>query len=265
MVCCVALLAGCRQDAPPPEPRAATQILTALLNDREGWLRQTAADALGKIGEPSVEPFLIQTLRDPEPAVRAAAVRSLGRLSPKSQGAGAVLLSLLRDPDLAVRRAAAQALGTIDGPAALAPAVAAHLTDSDPAVREAAAHALSLMEAREVWEALAAGAADAHPAIRQWAVAALGESGRGRTLAVLADRVRCDRAPEVRAEAAYRLGVIGNWSVLADLEAVAGRDPNADVRRWARRSVEEIKKGSGSDSTRQPDLSAGLAPCRRSP
>jgi len=47
-----------------------------------------------------------------------------------------------------VRRAAAQALGAIEGLAALAPALAALLTNSDPAVREAAAHALSLMEAR---------------------------------------------------------------------------------------------------------------------
>lgn len=265
VACCAALVAGCHQDSPPPEPRTATRILTVLLNDRDGWIRQTAADALGKIGEPSVEPFLISALRDPDPAVRAAAARSLGRLSSASREAGTALLSLLRDSDLSVRRAAAQALGTIEGLAALVPAVAALLTDSDPAVREAAAHALSSMEARESWEALAASTTDPHPAVRQWVVAALGEAGGAGSLAVLADRVRRDEAPEVRGEAAYRLGLIGNESVLADLEQVALRDGNVDVRRWARRSLEELKKGSGSDSTRQPDPPAELAPFGRSP
>jgi HEAT repeat protein len=265
MACCVAIVTGCHQDSPPPDPRTATRILTALLDDRDGWIRQTAADALGKIGEPGAEPFLIHALRDPEPAVRAAAARGLGRLSSASQEAGTALLSALGDPDLSVRRAAAQALGAIEGLAALAPALAALLTNSDPAVREAAAHALSLMEAREIWEALAASATDPHPAVRQWVVAALGEADGAGSLDVLADRVRRDEAPQVRGEAAYRLGFIGNESVLADLEQVALRDANVDVRRWARRSFEELRKESGSDSTRRPGPPAELAPFGRSP
>lgn len=71
--------------------------------------RALIVDAMGYAGDYAVLPWLIARAEDPDPDVRAAAMRSLGRLQhPQAQK---VVATALTDPDWPVRAAAAQAAG----------------------------------------------------------------------------------------------------------------------------------------------------------
>lgn len=238
-------MAGCYQDAPALTPQATIDMLITLLGDRDASIRLTAAEALGKIGDQQAEPYLIRALHDSEPTVREAAARSVGRLSAVGVETGTELVALLRDPDRSVRRAAAQALGAGERTPALVSALAGLLTSPDPTVRQAAGHTLLLLDAREAFAALSKGTTDADPTVRQWAVAALGESGDARAVPVLLDRLRHDSKAGVRTEAAYRLRFVGDSSVAAELETIMQRDGSLDVKRWAGK----IRLDSGRGST----------------
>ncbi|MGQ0696138.1 MAG: HEAT repeat domain-containing protein [Nitrospiraceae bacterium] len=228
--------AGCYQDAPAPTLQTTIDSLIALLDDPDASTRLTAAEALGKIGDRKAEPFLLLALHDVDPRVREAASRSVGQLPSVGVGAGTELVTLLHDPDISVRRAAAQALGAVERTSALASALGSLLGSADPAVRQAAGHALLLVGAGEAVAALSNGTSDSDPAVRQWAVAALGESGDLRAVPVLLDRLRHDSAAGVRAEAAYRLRFVEDSSVAVEVETILQRDSSMDVKRWIGKS-----------------------------
>jgi HEAT repeat protein len=95
--------------------------------------RQAAAVALGRIGDPSASPALIDALDDPELAVPAAG--ALARIGDRR--AFERLLALLGDPDPATRQSAIAALNSIGHPD-MAARVAERLVDSDRLVRESA-------------------------------------------------------------------------------------------------------------------------------
>lgn len=141
---------------------------------------RTAALA-GHVGGAAVARALV---RDRHPAVRAAALGALSRLSDDTLGP--TLLNALADTEPAVRRRAAELSATV----ATIPitALAALLDDPDHLVAEAACWALGEREDPTPVEALvvtAAGHGD--PLVREAAVAALGAIGDERGLpAVLA-------------------------------------------------------------------------------
>ena len=83
---------------------------------REWTVKETAADALARIGEPAI-PQLTGLLDDPNPTVRMHAARALGRMGSQAQPAVPRLVAALEDPEPDVQRAAARALGHM-GPAA---------------------------------------------------------------------------------------------------------------------------------------------------
>ena len=81
------------------------------------WTEQeAAAEALGRIGAAAV-PALVESLQNPDAAVRLKAIEVLGRMGDDAKDAVPQLVRLLDDPDLNVRKAAARTLGRI-GPAA---------------------------------------------------------------------------------------------------------------------------------------------------
>lgn len=80
-------------------------------------VQQAAADALARIGPPSV-PALTDALSDPDPLVRLEATHALARMGPPAKPAVPKLIVALGDSDRAVRQGAARALGQI-GPGAV--------------------------------------------------------------------------------------------------------------------------------------------------
>ena len=107
---CFTLTVGCYQDSPSPEPQKALDLLILLLDDSDTLVRRTAAEALGKIGDPKSEPMLLRKLDDPEPLVREATARSLSWLPELDPETRSRLTLLLQDDDTAVRKAASRAL-----------------------------------------------------------------------------------------------------------------------------------------------------------
>ena len=265
--CGILVIVGCYQEAPGPSTQDTTQRLHALLSDPDAVMRRTAAESLGKIGDREAIPRLVERLGDDDPHVRATAARSLGVLASLDYAAVVGLLRSMRDPDDSVRHAAAQALGNGAALPALAPALREMAAHADPAVRRDAAQTMFLTGGQEFFDTLTTLTADADPAVRQIAVAALGDSADRRAIPTLRDRLRRDTAPEVRAESAYRLQWVGDESVLADLDSVAMHDRSSAVQRWARQSANEIREemARGSDSAHRPDRPAARAPAHRSP
>lgn len=92
-------------------PRVVNALIDAL-EDRNLYVRERAAQALGEIGNPKAVPFLLTVLQEKSFALRLAAVRALGRL-----GSPEALPSLQQvaenDPESFIREAAVAALRKI--------------------------------------------------------------------------------------------------------------------------------------------------------
>lgn len=101
-----------------PAARGAVPALLTALEDSDGDVRRAAVTALRLI-IPDAPPTVAIVrsvaidLKDPDPSVRAAAARALGRMGRVAASAAPSLEPLLADPDPDVRRAAAEALGRI--------------------------------------------------------------------------------------------------------------------------------------------------------
>jgi len=235
-------LTGCIQEAATSSPERTVSLLMELLHDAQPETRRTAAESLGKIGDPTAVAALISLVTDRVPLVREAAVKAIGRLHPVATSEiTASCISALEDPVESVRQAAAIALGDIEPPAELMTAVPALLSSADVGVRKAAAQALLQVDSTSWLPRLAAGLRDADPEVRQGLIAALGEWGGSMAVPWLKDRFVRDLSPAVRVEAVYRLGKIGGSETKAALEAVLGKDTNQDVGRWARQAREELR------------------------
>lgn len=262
----IVLNAGCYQEV-APSPEMAVRMLTELLSDRDASVRRTAAEALGKIGRPSAEQSLVPALDDADPGVREAAARGLGRLPSVGIETGAMLTSRLRDSDPSVRQAAAQALDASDDFTVLTPRLADLLSDPRPEVRRSGAHALMLTGASRpaVNQALARAAQDPDSTVRQWVVAALGESDAAGSGPLLVNRLIHDPAEAVRAEAAYRLRYSEDGEVVTELETMGTRDKNDTVARWAQHSLTALKTVTGSGSAPPPSPPAATERSRQYP
>ena len=259
-------MSGCYQETVPSR-ESTLHILTMLLNDPEASVRQTAADALGKIGDQSAEPLLVRSLHDPDPAVREAAARGLSRFSSLGPETAAELVLLLRDSHPAVQRTAAQALGAAEGSPGLISSLEVLLSSPDATVRQSAVHALLLLDAGKAStvDALSRRTKDTDPVVRRWSVAALAESGDSHAVSVVMDRLRHDPVDEVRAEAAYRLRFLGGDSIAEELETIARGDGNAEILRWTVTTQRALRKGPDFDSVRLPDPPTAPVPSHRYP
>lgn len=116
-----------------PSPLISAGAPLTNINLMPEWgLRETAADALARIGPASI-PALLRALESEDPAVRARATLAFARMGPEASPAVGALARALQDPDADVRRGAARALGQI-GPAAetAIPALAAAMTRPEP-------------------------------------------------------------------------------------------------------------------------------------
>ncbi|MEU9301642.1 fumarate reductase/succinate dehydrogenase flavoprotein subunit [Streptomyces sp. NPDC048269] len=148
---------------------------------------------------------LARYLRDPDPAVRAAAVAVVGETVPT--GAGPALAEQLTDPAPAVRAAAAGALRelveVLPGGPELGAGLRAALAVADPEVRSAALEVLRALRLGDA-QVYAASLADADPEVRIHAVRALVSVDAVPALVVAA----ADPAREVRVAVAKGLAAL---------------------------------------------------------
>jgi HEAT repeat protein len=97
-----------------PESKIAVDELVPLLEDANDEVRNSAAKALGEIGDRSdkVLRALIKALRDDRTKLSAAT--ALGKLAPESKIAADELTPMLHDPSFEVRGSAARALAAME-------------------------------------------------------------------------------------------------------------------------------------------------------
>jgi vesicle coat complex subunit len=124
------------------DARTVESLIANLKDDECGC---TAANALAKIGKPSVEP-LITALKSESSIARRNAAMALGKI--KDASSVKSLIIKLKDENPIVRRNAAMALGKINDTVAVEPLMTT-LKDENPVVRRNAALALKEMGSSE--------------------------------------------------------------------------------------------------------------------
>lgn len=124
---------------------AATNVLQQLLSHNDASVRSGAQKALTRL-EAMGTPHYLQRGTDPDDAIRASAVTSVGAL--EAGEAAALLTSALRyDSRPHIRRMAAIGLGRLGDPGN-ADVLIESLSDSDPGVRHRCAEALALLDVK---------------------------------------------------------------------------------------------------------------------
>ena len=240
-------LSGCYVEVSPETPAVVSTRLSELLADPDPEVRRTAAEGLGKIGHPTASPELIAALADRDPKVRAAAALALGRVGDGKSGAA--LVEHLSDSSESVRAASALALGELGSSVAHEEQIRHALHHPEVSTRLAASRALLSLETVSFSVDLVSALKDSNAQVRQGVAAVLSETGDMRSLPSLVRLLQNDGDAGVRAEAAFRLGKVGDASVVAALSAVAERDSNPRVRDWSHWAVRQI--------TTPPDTGSG--------
>ena len=205
-------------------------------------VRRHAAVCLGRVGDPSAVPALIEALEDPEKDVRLEAAKALGFI--KDARAVAPLAEALGDREMNVRLYAAYALGEIKDPKATGPLLRA-LHDPEWCVRDQAAWALREIGDPKIAGPLAAALKDpsADAAHVVWLLRHIGASRVVGPLAALLD----DPAADVRMRAVGALAELRNAAAVDPLlAALENKDPG--VRRAAIGALLDI----GDDRAKKP-------------
>ncbi|HZT40625.1 MAG TPA: HEAT repeat domain-containing protein [Chthonomonadaceae bacterium] len=122
--------------------KESVPLLLAQLKDSDEGVRAGAADALGKIGDPSAIPALVQEMHQDTAQLRRIAIGAIALIADKS--GEAALTEAIDNPndDNAARAQAAAGLGKIGTPSAIATLIKA-LGDDDLNLRSAVVAALA--------------------------------------------------------------------------------------------------------------------------
>jgi HEAT repeat protein len=175
--------------------------------------RAAAADALATTHQADVE-LLLDALASKEALVRQSAAEALGRLGYRRDAARFV--TLLTDESPWVRRAAARALGHIGDNTAVAH-LSQRLSDEAPLVRRSAAYALGAMRARPAVSALIAALGDADAQVRRnaaWGLGRIGDRDALPKLRLLRSDTALDGDVASEAQAAIRAIERPKWQQL---------------------------------------------------
>ncbi|HEY3413860.1 MAG TPA: HEAT repeat domain-containing protein [Armatimonadota bacterium] len=231
--------------------------LQSRLRSMDAGPRAWAAEALGALDDPDAVGALLNLLKDPDPAVRVAAVASLGRKADITtlHALGQVVK---RDPDWLVRLKAISAAESFTGDEAIGfwhdllrdvpwwreLQVLDNVTHADPTrptpPREMPVGTYEKVR-RTVLETLfgriEAELPNADPAHRGWMMDVLGDTGDERAVPLLSSALQ-DVEQEVRLKALHSLGRIGTPAVV-DLLLPALKDQHSQVRIQAAEALGE--------------------------
>ncbi|MGC8874285.1 MAG: HEAT repeat domain-containing protein [Chloroflexia bacterium] len=196
------------------DPRALPALVRAL-RDPHAFVRWTAVQALEEIGSAETVALLLPLLEDKDPLVRRSAVDGLGRFdTPESRQA---LRRALRDPDPAVRRNAIDAVARLRDTEAVDTLILALDPRNGLWVRYSAAEALGVVGDHRAIAPLMEAAEDAQVLIRRVAVRSLGQLRDSRAIPTLMRALK-DPDPQVRLHAVEGLGRIGHEGVVPELK-----------------------------------------------
>lgn len=202
----------------------AVEYLMQSLKDTDWYVQIKAADALVKIGKPTVE-WLILALEDTNRGVRRRAVEALGKIGDLK--AVEPLILMLKDKDDDVRMEAADALGRLRDLQAVEPLILS-LDDNERGVRSRAADALGKLGDTQAVEPLILTLKDPSRGVRIKTVWALGEIGDLRAVMPLTHTIS-DQNWDVRMEAARALGRLEDEQA-AEYLIQTLKDPKENVR-----------------------------------
>ncbi len=227
-----AVVSAASQTPTDEDTQKRIEELIAQLGDKRHSVRQSAADALGKIGQPAVQP-LIEAISDKNYHVRGYAADALGQIGdPQSVQP---LIKALEDEDLGVRVSAINALGKIGDPQAIQPLIKA-LSDRDYSVRGLAASALGKIGQAAV-EPLIKALSDRDSRVRISAIDILSQIGQPAVQFLI--KALEDEGISVRQSAARTLGQIGDSQAVQPLiKALSDRDSR--VRQFAANALGKI-------------------------
>lgn len=248
---CLAVLltvVGCQENIPPNSPEASLPVLVALLQDPSPDVRRSAALALGKIGLKEAVLPLRDRLDDPDPQVREFAVWALGSFGePVRKQVGVALTRMLHDPVPTVQEAASLALGALGRSPEIVGELEEAVESDKVHTRRWAVHGLGYLEVRSAFPSLVRVLKDHDSVVRQEALAAMGELVESRAIPLFHAHLVGDPSPEVRGEAAFRLGKIGSVEDLPKLNMALRSEAHPVVRRWIQWAIDGITPIGGFD------------------
>jgi HEAT repeat protein len=213
------------------EAKKDVRGIIEVLKDKNEHVRNSAVEALAKIGEPAVGP-LIEAMEDW--VVRKYAAIALVKIG---EPAVETLIQALKDEDRYVRRHAAIALENVGDKRAVEPLIQA-LRDEDEGVRGNAASALEEIGDTRAVKPLIKALKDRDTNVRALAARALGKIGDARAVEPLTKALK-NKYRGIRESAAEALVKIGDARAVEPLiEAL--KDEDAWVRKFAAEALEKI-------------------------
>jgi HEAT repeat protein len=209
---------------------ATVDLLISQLSAEDLEVRRSAAVALGRIGDSTATPALINTLSDESLVIDAA--NALGQIGDPRALDG--LLALLGNSDASVRQAAVSALNSL-ALTGMSERIIPLLHDSDPNVRESAVKIAGYFGYRAAADALIDLSNDPNERVRCAVIEHLPFTDDERVLDVLVQASK-QETPSVRAAAARALGNMD--APQADRQLIAGlADEDVWVRYFSARAL----------------------------
>jgi HEAT repeat protein len=223
----VAVRAAIAQHADGLAPETRRQLWQGLAGDPHASVRGTAAETMGRLGEPDLLGHVLALARDPDAEVRRLAVRALSRF-PLAASAEAVVAAF-GDGAAYVREEAEESAVRLQADFPLDRQVAARLGDADPEVRFHSYNVLGRLGLADYGAQIAAALPrEKTPRLSAAALRALARLQFAGAPDLLLGYARHDAA-EVRAAAALTLGNISSDPAREAVKTLIA-DDDQDVR-----------------------------------
>jgi HEAT repeat protein/serine/threonine protein kinase len=205
---------------------SAVPLLLEALGDENQMVRMSAAEALGEVGDPSAIPSLSKALQDEDKNVRQRAAEALRKLKASSKNRNAIVYKTATVPER-----------DLEGSSGVSSLLRA-LRDKDANLRREAVESLGIFGNPSVTPSLIEALRDEDAWVRSAAARALGELGDVSAIPPLSKTLR-DKDKNVRTNTVWPLRKLGGPAAVSSLiEAL--RDEDAWVRSAAAHALGEL-------------------------